>query len=417
MASKHTQIKRSINEFKHFLDYHGYEFSEANKHIKPSQGWAVYDSDIYDLMYSLYSNLYDELYPKLSEDHPATDEEIIDFFKGALDYLDEKDELFRKIVEESERGELSLAEATVFELVSKTKYKLNEVIKLATQDRLSQNTHSKKESIDVAIITVTYHEEKEALSLIDNETTSEADDYDSNIYYKGSILSGSDKKSIVLTKAHHQGPASSATTTAKLLQKYSPKILFMVGHLAGNKNRKNDIKLGDIIIGEETVDYQQIEVVEKDESFRKRDKKRPISINSNLKSHLESFIRSKKLYKKIKESYPEKDSFKSDLNVHLGKIVSGSALLRASTKFDEIISDNPGLLGLDMESHAFYYACQNTYSKNEPLFVSVKSVSDYGEEKNKFEGALKKPNLRQEYASFTSAKFVLEFINYYFKNG
>lgn len=414
MASKNSKIERATSEFGNFLDYYSHEFYEAQKNIKSGQGWAVNDTDIYNIIFSLYSNLYDELYPKLSENNPATDEEITDLFRILNNYVKERVKQFEQIAKSSKKNELTLAETIVYDLVKKTEYKLREVLNLINQDLDSRSKPSKiEENNIVAFVTATITEQNEVLSLLEQPKIAKQNKLDSNIYYEGIYKKDDFQIKVVVTKTHHQGLAASATTTTKLLQKYKPKLIFMVGHQAGNKNKKRKLKLGHILIGEESVDYQQNEVIQKNESIRYKDRKRSITINSNLKSHLEAFIQSKNIFGNIQDRYPYKDKIEFNLDAHIGKIVSGSALLRASDRFDEIIKQNQGLIGLDMETHAFYYSCQNCYQSKEPLFVSIKSISDFGQEKNDFDDDLKSPLIRQEYASFTSANFAFEFLKYF----
>jgi hypothetical protein len=41
MATKHTRIKRTIDEFKNFLEYYSDEYREAYLDISPSHGWRI----------------------------------------------------------------------------------------------------------------------------------------------------------------------------------------------------------------------------------------------------------------------------------------------------------------------------------------------------------------------------------------
>ena len=90
MASKHTRIKRSIEELKNFLEYYADEYRDAYKNIRPGQGWGIenFADEIYDLLNNIYGNLYDGLYQKLIEESPATDEEILNQIKSILVYFE-----------------------------------------------------------------------------------------------------------------------------------------------------------------------------------------------------------------------------------------------------------------------------------------------------------------------------------------
>ena len=422
MASKHTRIKRSIEELKNFLEYYADEYRDAYKNIRPGQGWGIenFADEIYDLLNNIYGNLYDGLYQKLIEESPATDEEILNQIKSILVYFEESKTLFEKIEKKSDEKVLSLVESLVLDLVSKATYKLKEVIMLAEDDMKNFRTttsdlkfEKKEQDLLIGIITATLNEHNSVMSLLKNHVISPFDEKDSNTYYEGFFEKENKRIKVVLTKTHHQGIPAASTTTTKLILKYNPKVIFMVGHQAGNKNLKDTHKLGHILIGEESVDYQQNEIIQKKGDnivIEERDRKRSININSWLKSQLELFSQNQNILDAIKQGYSNKTKFVDQLKAYVGKIVSGSALLRSTSRFDEIISQNPGLIGLDMETHGVYYACQNTLTQLEPMFVSIKSISDFGEQGVNYEDALKLPSVRQEYACYTSANFIWHFI-------
>ncbi len=292
MASKHTRIKRAIEEFKNFLEYYAVEYGDAYKNIRPGQGWRIdyFEDDIYDLINNIYENLYDGLYPKLFEDNPATDEEILNQFKSILDYFEKSNTLFQKIIERSDEKVLSLVESIVHDLVSKATYKLREVISLAEDDLKNFRTTTSDLKVEkteqdllIGIVTATITEHNSVLSLLKDYNISSFDEKDSNTYYEGFFEKNGKKIKVVLTKTHHQGIPAASTTTTKLILKYNPKVIFMVGHQAGNKNLKSSHKLGHILIGEESVDYQQNEIIQKNGDeivIKERDRKRSIHIKS-----------------------------------------------------------------------------------------------------------------------------------------
>ena len=48
------------------------------------------------------------------------------------------------------------------------------------------------------------------------------------------------------------------------------------------------------------------------------------------------------------------------------------------------------------------------------MFASVKSISDYGEQGANYDDLIKSPLTRQDYACYTSANFIYEFIMFTF---
>ncbi|HRI34706.1 MAG TPA: hypothetical protein PLD02_13220 [Saprospiraceae bacterium] len=133
------------------------------------------------------------------------------------------------------------------------------------------------------------------------------------------------------------------------------------------------------------------------------------SINKNFKSRLAIFSRSD-IIKNIKNEYSNKSEMPIDLTCHIGLMVTGSSLIRSSIHMAEINQSYHGVKGLDMETHGFYYAA--SHSKNSaPYFVSIKSVSDFGDDTNHKLNA----SLRKEYALHTSSSALFHFIREYLK--
>lgn len=66
---------------------------------------------------------------------------------------------------------------------------------------------------------------------------------------------------------------------------------------------------------------------------------------------------------------------------------------------------------MDMETQGFYFSASNSFKNLLPKYVSIKSVSDYGDStKHKLSG-----EERKKYALFTSSVTAIEFIKEYEK--
>jgi len=81
----------------------------------------------------------------------------------------------------------------------------------------------------------------------------------------------------------------------------------------------------------------------------------PDSINRSLKTKLSQFA-SSDLIRQIQDSYPEKHKIDKELNCKMGLLVTGNSLVRSQLKVDEINQSYLNVIGLDMETHGFYYA-------------------------------------------------------------
>lgn len=417
MASKYTKINRSISEFKNFLDYYYQEYEALYKNMNPREGWKIpyLENELYGIVENLHGNLYEGIYPKLTSDSPATDSEIISAFQGIYDYLELAEKLvFDKVFEGYGDSPIGLAETLIFDLFSKAKEKLSEVLKLAKADLATEQVQEDNTSDVVGIIVATQTELEAVRQLLDSNGIDEGfDKYDSNIYYSGSFIYNDKSVRVIVTKTHHQGLAAASNSSTKLLVKYRPKYVFMIGHQAGNFNLERTHKLGHILISEECVDYQQVEVIQRkgdEEIIEEKDRKISIAIDSWLKSKIESFCRNQTILNSIKDTYSDSSIFPDELKAYIGKTVSGNALMRSATRFNDIVQKNPGLIGLDMETFGFYYACKNTFTEYHPKFASIKSISDYGEHLFKYSEECKAPIVRQNYACYTSANFLYHLI-------
>lgn len=421
MASKHTQIPRAVNEFKLFLDYNFDSYINAYKNIKPSEGWNIpyLSSEVYEIVANLKDDLYEGIYPKLIKENPVSDEEIINAFKGALTLFLSYNCVFESIVNKNKEkegvGYLGLAEGIVHELLHKAIFKLKEVIQLAEEDILRDKTKKNKVSKRITdniicIITATTEEFKTLQSKIPNAMTLPTDKDDSQIYYRGTITGKNGTKiSLIFTQLHFQGIASASNTTTKMILAFKPQLVVMVGHAAGNKKRKNNLSIGDILICQESIDYDSVILTDKDSTIQVKEKPNPFKADSTLIQSLRNYAIIATNLQQIKELSTYKDKMTHDLKFIEGKLVSGDALVRSENWFERVTRDNHEIIGLDMETFGVYFAAENTLKENKPLFVSIKSVSDFGTDSKNLPLEIKDPNIRVKYAIDTSVNFFLKY--------
>ena len=255
---------------------------------------------------------------------------------------------------------------------------------------------------DLAILTSTLDEFDSIKSLISNcsELTITNDNH---IFYSGKIVTKSGDLSVVLPVPIAMGIEATVSLTTKTLTYFIPKYIFMVGICAGNKNVT---KIGDVIIAEKALNYNEIvEVEKKDASTFKKFMQNADSINVKLKTKLNLFSRSE-IISEIKDSYDDKADFSEPLTCSVGLMVTGSSLMRSETKIAEINDSYHNVKGLDMETSGFYFSCCNTFDDKSPYFVSIKSVSDFGDNAS-YKLSLQQ---RKKYALYTSSQALIRFI-------
>lgn len=401
---------------KSFLDYHHEEYTDAYRNIKSGEGWSIqyFEAEVYDLMGDLYINLYHLLYPKLTDEDPTTDEEIISNYKALLKSFESADTIFIQILERKDEKVFETAEGIVRELLYKVIYKLREVIQLAQEDLIRPEfTDDQTKDFLIGIITATSAEYRSVKSLIENGDDLPSVSNDTLVYHKGVFVRGDKRLNVVLTQCHHQGLASATSTSTKMILQFKPSIIVMLGHAAGNKLIEDSLGLGAIMICAESVDYHQLTISQKTNSegkieIKEKDRKVAVPADSTLLMRLERFCETS-ILEDIKNNFHLKEKFDGNVKYKIGKMITGDVLARSEEWFNKVISDNSGAIGLDMETYGVYYAASNTIFESKPLFISIKSVSDFGSHNEKWPEDLKKPALRIEYAVYTSSRFFYEF--------
>ncbi len=284
----------------------------------------------------------------------------------------------------------------------------SEVDKIFGYKSTRKFNYKKNYVFDVGIITSTMGEFESVKNLLDDVIEFDLEYDDPTIYYKANITSNGKILSVVLPLPSSMGLEAAVITTTKLISNFTPKYVFMVGIAAGNKNIS---KIGDILIADKALNYNQVVEIE-------RIGKEPVkkfmhstdSINKNLKSRLTLFANSSSIGL-IRDQYLNKKNIKTELNCHIGLMVTGSSLVRSDSKIEEINQSYLGVVGLDMETYGFYYTAFNVLKGKAPNFVSIKSVSDYGD--NSIHKLTAEE--RKTYALYTSSSALVSFIKNHIK--
>ncbi|WP_448635203.1 5'-methylthioadenosine/S-adenosylhomocysteine nucleosidase family protein [Pedobacter panaciterrae] len=419
MISEYTNIPRTIDELTRFLEGNQNQYQSAYENIRSDKGWTVpFAAKYFDVMDSLYNRLYINLYERLLDDHNLPDSEIIDSVKSFIKWADKETKELDILAAAADLGVLTSIDGHVYQLLYTAFNKLKQLLQVSDEEKKLNKTYkisqkNAKSRAKIGIVTVTDEEHTAALAILSDVKIVPANDSNAFTYRKGFIKSKSRKISVVLVQCLHQGAAASAVATTQLIINFSPEIIVMLGHAAGNKGKMKSCGIGDIMIAADAIDY------EKNNNRKKADncppeivessKIRPIAANATLVNLALQFKEDKNVLEQIKENYPDKEKFSPLLRVFSGAIISGSVLVRSSFWFDKVIKDYPGAIGLDMEIYGFYYAAENTTFGNKPKCIAIKSISDYGSHDTKYPQELKAHTVRVPYACYTSAEFFKQF--------
>lgn len=226
---------------------------------------------------------------------------------------------------------------------------------------------------------------------------------DSTIYYKGCFQNGGKTLSVIAACAQQMGMPAAAVLSSKLIAQFRPRYLVMSGIAAAVKG--GDAKLGDILIADQSWDYESGKhKITDDKQFFEPDP-RSIPLNVDAKEWF-LHIQAKNSYLSDIQNAWRGGKPEGILRVHIGPIASGAAVVQDENIVEHIKAHSRKLIGLDMETYGVFFAAEHC-TRPRPVPISIKSACDFAD-KNK-------SDQHQAYAAFTSAQFLYRFAIQYLK--
>jgi len=253
---------------------------------------------------------------------------------------------------------------------------------------------------DVCIITALRSPEFEALSDTDlvfgNNIT-----IDSTSYATAATLeTNTGQLSIIAASCLRMGSTESALLSYKLINRFRPKILLMVGICAGYEPA---VAYGDPIVANPTWDYTSAKI--SDDGNGKREisySPDPIGVDREIVARFEQLKLDQGFFQKIYEGWKGEKPRNVFPTLHIAPSACGPAVIADASVFPDIrAKQNRQTIGLEMEAYGVYSAARMA-ARPRPLFFSVKSVCDFG--------SFLKDDKYQKYAAYTSAKVAVEFL-------
>lgn len=199
-------------------------------------------------------------------------------------------------------------------------------------------------------------------------------DGDSQQYYEYIIRydDGTDVR-LVAAKADEMGNVASSTLTLKLIERFRPKYVILVGIAAGVRFTHKQVQpvLGDVVIADRVWIFASGKYVPKEVS--------PIQMGGigflprpqvrNMNEGLRDFIKDR-----------VKDSGIS-YRIHIGAMASGSAVVSNREIVENfVLPIVEKTKGLDMESYGVFYATEHA-SEPRPTALVVKGICDFADER------------------------------------
>lgn len=198
-------------------------------------------------------------------------------------------------------------------------------------------------------------------------------DQDPQQYYECFVdIKGVGRKQMVLAKNDEMSNIASATLTTKLIHRFRPRYVIMVGVAAGVNfiHKKEQPSVGDVVVADRVWSFSAGKYVK--------------TSDAPLHTAEIGFIPRPQVHcidERIREFIKEKIKL-SDLKykVHIGAFASGYSVV-ANRKIIEkyILPVVERTKVIDMESYGVYYAVEHA-SEPRPLALVVKGISDFADE-------------------------------------
>ena len=212
-------------------------------------------------------------------------------------------------------------------------------------------------------------------------------------YHVGEITRGEGKFTVVAASARRKGMPSSAALASKMVSKFRPRYIVMLGICAGVKDKTN---YGDVIVADPSWDWGSGKHAEKDDGTRVfMAAPYPHPLDTHI-SQLSMELGTDSKTAKCIQSGWQHDLPQGKLSIRVGPMASGAAVLATSDAMQPITAQNREVLGVEMEAYAVM-ACADFACRPAPIPIAIKSVCDFADaEKN---------DLWQTYAAYTCAAF------------
>lgn len=248
-------------------------------------------------------------------------------------------------------------------------------------------------TVDIAILTALGTPELDAVLRLPYNWQSKRFHDDPTGYHLGEKKRGEYNLKIVAASARRKGMPSSSALAMKMVERFKPRLIVMLGMCAGVKDKVN---LGDVIVADPAWDWGSGKISQHEngsEVFEAAPHQctldhhlSQLANESGADESVLNFIRSG-----WNKAVPQ-----GQFRVHVGPLASGAVVLASEPAILPITKQHRELFGIDMEAYAVM-AASDYARKNAPISLVIKSVCDFAD--------AKKSNEWQEYACYTSSAF------------
>lgn len=193
------------------------------------------------------------------------------------------------------------------------------------------------------------------------------------------------ERSGYIVKGPRMGLVDASSTVARILERYSPRLVAISGICAGH----GDGQIGALIIADPCWEYQVGKWLENRFKIEHYD----IGIDQELRTELGHMIADAALLERLKAGFECPVSAAKPI---IGPMTTGSAVIASEYQMDQIAEQHRKMVALDMETYGVYRA--SFLAAPRPLFFGAKVVVDRAD--------ARKGDEFHEYGSVISARFV-----------
>lgn len=199
---------------------------------------------------------------------------------------------------------------------------------------------------------------------------------DNAFYQNAEILNkNGEKLSIISCYPAKMGAIAATNIATKAISMFKPDCIIMLGIAGGNGK---EVKCGDIVVAETTVDFCNGSIeddAEDDEKIQFLPDADIVHATSDIIKIMRKYGENKDLLRKIRDKTRDLDKG-HDIHIRVGQMATGPAVIKSSRFTDEYLKKHhKNYLAIDMESYGVYYAASNSQNRNLE-YVSIKGISD-----------------------------------------
>jgi len=225
--------------------------------------------------------------------------------------------------------------------------------------------------VDFAIVTALKVERDAVLSRFDEHELIK-EDFEPQVYYYGyvSIPGKTERYTVVLMLLLDIGNDEAATATTRLLQRWQPANLLMVGIAGGVRGK---VELGDVVVAKFVFYYELAKLTSAGEQHRPEQFPTDTLLRSRAYSYEATDWKSK-----IAVARPGTPLVESTLpNVHFEPIASGEKVIADLETLPQLLQACPKLVAVAMEGAGVARAART--HKDPPRFLEIRGICDFAD--------------------------------------